>query len=66
MKRKQFACVLISPDITHKKTANTKLIKGEAKKRKLTGASALSSLQQNAFQLKTTIIGALSAGKIIS
>ena len=48
VKRKQFACVLTSPDNVHKKTANPKLIKGAAKNSKLDGASSSSSLQQNA------------------
>ena len=67
VKRKQFACVLTSPYNIHKKTVNPKLIKEAAKKRKLVGASASASLQQNASSpIKDDIMCALSAGKITS
>ena len=40
--------MLTSPDNVHKETANHKLIKEAVEKHKLAGASASSSLQQNA------------------
>ena len=47
VKRKKFSCVLTSPDYVYKKTANPKLMKSAAKKRKLAGVSAAAFLQQN-------------------
>lgn len=46
VKRKQFACVLTSPENLHKKTSKVNLIKGAAKKRKLAGTRAASSSSQ--------------------
>ena len=67
VKQKQFACVLTSRDNVHKKPANPNLIKEAAKKMKLAGTSASLSLQQiYPTRLKTAIMCALSAGKIIS
>lgn len=46
VKRKQFACVLTSPENINKKTSKVDAIKGAAKKRKLAVATAASSSSQ--------------------
>ena len=61
--------MLSSPDNVHMKTANPKSIKLATKKGKLTGASSLTSLYQNAsnpIEDDNNVCTIMSAGKITS